>query len=386
MDMSKELIGRAHELKPVIAQRAAATEENRALLDETVKDLCDAGFMQILTPKCYGGHELHIDTMVNVARILASACPSTGWVTSFYIGHNWLHAVFPQQAQDEVFADRPYQLSSGQLAPTAKAVRVPGGYEVSGRQAWSSGVVHAEWIFFTGMVAEDGAAPQPLMFCIPRSSVDVIDTWYIAGMKGTGSSDVAVEKVFVPEHRAVSVRALLDGTHPGGSIHSNPLYRLPAMTVLGLEAEPVLAGALRGAAENLLQITRERIATHTGSSVAAKPAAQMRIGRAFAAADAVDTLVDKAVARTISLDGSLPLSVEDRAHLRMHGALITKMCCDAVNDIAHGAGGNSFRDSAPLQRFFRDVNVLRTHAILDIEPASEIYGRVLLGMEPGAVI
>ena len=138
MDLAKELIGRAHELKPVIAARALATEQKRSLLDETVKDLCDAGFMQILTPKRFGGHELHIDTMVEVARIFASACPSTGWVSAFYIGHNWLHAVFPEKSQEEVFANQPYQLSAGQISPTATAVRVKGGYELSGRQAWSS--------------------------------------------------------------------------------------------------------------------------------------------------------------------------------------------------------------------------------------------------------
>lgn len=152
MDLASELIGRAHELKPVIAARALATEHKRSLPDETVKDLCDAGLMQMLTPKRFGGHELHIDTMAEVGRILASACPSTGWVAAFYIGHNWLHAVFPEQSQVEVFADKPYQLSSGQISPTAKAVKVKGGYELSGRQAWSSGVVHSDYVFFTAMV------------------------------------------------------------------------------------------------------------------------------------------------------------------------------------------------------------------------------------------
>ena len=107
MELAKELIGRAHELKPVFAGRAAAAELNRAPLDETIADLDDAGFLQMLTPKRYGGYELQIDTLVAVSRIIASGCPSTGWVTAFYIGHNWFHSVFPQKSQDEVFADRP---------------------------------------------------------------------------------------------------------------------------------------------------------------------------------------------------------------------------------------------------------------------------------------
>ena len=101
MDLSSELIGRAHELKPVFVERASAAESNRAPLDETIADLDDAGFLQILTPKHYGGHELNIDILVAVSRIIASACPSTGWVTAFYIGHNWFHSVFPKKSQDE---------------------------------------------------------------------------------------------------------------------------------------------------------------------------------------------------------------------------------------------------------------------------------------------
>jgi len=135
MDLKQELIGRARELQPVIAARAAVTEGNRAPLDETIQELCSADLIQILTPRRFGGHELHIDTMVEVVRIIAAACPSTGWVTSFYIGHNWLHAIFPEQFQQEAFAERPYVLSSGHIAANARAVPVAGGYELSGRQA-----------------------------------------------------------------------------------------------------------------------------------------------------------------------------------------------------------------------------------------------------------
>lgn len=382
MELKQELIGRAHDLKPVIALRATATEANRAPLDETIKDICDAGLLQILTPKRFGGHELHIDTMVDVARILSSACPSTGWVTSFYIGHNWLHAIFPERFQVEAFADRPFVLSSGHIAPNARAIAVPGGYEISGRQAWSSGVVHADWVFFTAMVTAEGQPTMPMMMAVPRNEVEAIDTWHIAGMQGTGSLDVQVEKVFVPAHRAVAVPALLDGTHPGGSIHANPLYALPVMSVLAFEAISVLAGALRGGVELFGEITRERKSSYTGASVAEKAAAQMRMGRAAAVANAVDALVDASMAQILHLCPGERQSVRENAAMRASDALITQLAGDAMNDLMLGAGSNSFRSSCALQRFFRDVNVLRTHALLDIEPASEMYGRVLFDFSP----
>lgn len=386
MTPARELIGRAHELKPVVASRAAATERNRAMLDETIQDMADAGFLQVLTPARFGGHELPLDVMVEIGRVLATGCPSTGWVTSFYMGHNWLHAIFPERFQREVFADGPFTLSSGQIAPTIRAIPVAGGYEISGRSAWSSGVPHARWIFLTGMVTADDGSRTPLMFCVPRNDVEVIDTWFIAGMQGTGSLDIEVEKVFVPEYRTLPVALLAGGERPGQGANVGSLYRLPAMAVLGYATVAVLAGMLRGAAEAFKTITVDRIASHTGAAVATKPAAHMRLGRAFATADAVDALLRDGVTRAAALDGPAPPGVGTRAGIKMHGALITKTVCDTINDIAHGAGGNSFRDDQPLQRFFRDANVVRTHAALDIEPVSELYGRTILGLDPGAPV
>jgi 3-hydroxy-9,10-secoandrosta-1,3,5(10)-triene-9,17-dione monooxygenase len=305
-------------------------------------------------------------------------------VASFYIGHNWLHSVFPERFQIEAFAEGSFQLSSGHIAPNARATRVTGGYELSGRQAWSSGVVHSDWVFFTGIVTAADEPPTARMFAVPRKDVEVIDTWFIAGMQGTGSLDVQVEKVFVPEYRSVAVSALLDGTHPGGSIHKNPLYGLPVITVLAFEALSVLAGALRGAATTFAEVTKARKSSYTGASVAEKPAAQMRMGRAMAAANAVDALVNDSVNKVLTFRAGAQLTFEDNAAMRASDALITQMTCDAINDIMHGAGSNAFRSDCALQRFFRDVNVLRTHALLDIEPASELYGRVLLGLGPAA--
>jgi 3-hydroxy-9,10-secoandrosta-1,3,5(10)-triene-9,17-dione monooxygenase len=382
VELKQELVGRARELKQTLAARAARTEANRAPLDETIKDLSEARLFEILTPKRYGGHELHIDTMVDVSRILASGCMSTGWVASFYIGHNWLHAIFPEKFQKEAFADRPYQLSSGHIAANARAVPVAGGYELTGRLAWSSGVVHADWVFFAGVVAGDASPPDVRMFAVPRKYVEVIDNWFIAGMQGTGSLDVQVEKQFVPEYRTVSVASLLDGTHPGGSIHSNPMYSLPLLAVLAFEGVSVMAGALRGAVEAFSEMTKERKSSYTGAKVVEKATAQMRMGRSMAAANAVDTLLNENVAKIKALSPGQKLSFEQGVAIRATEGLIAKMSCDTMNDLMHGAGTNSFRLDSPLQRFFRDINVVRTHALMDIEPASEAYGRLLFGLAP----
>lgn len=386
MELTQELIGRARELAPGIAARAGEADKRRSPPDESIKELCDADLMGILAPKRYGGHELHVDALVGVGREIAAACPSTGWVTAFYIGHNWIHSIFPEKSQDEVFADRPWQLMSGQIAPTARARRVTGGYEVDGRQAWSSGVTHASWVMFTAMVTTENAPPAPTMFMIPRSQVTVHDNWHVTGMRGTGSTDVSVEQVFVPEYHALPLAAFMDGTHAGASVHANPLYKLPGPAVIYCEAMSVMAGIARGATGAFLHHCRDRVTSYTGEGVADKPAVQMRVGRAGAAADAIDDLLDSTTTSIKRYDGSEPFAIPERARLRMRASLVTTMACDAVNDLIHGAGGNAFREEALLQRYFRDINFLRTHAALDRDPTTEMYGRVLFGMDPGTPI
>lgn len=386
MELKDELIGRVRELKPMIAARAAATEKNRALLDDTVKQLCDTGIMQILTPKRYGGHELHMDTVSEITRTLASACVSTGWVTSFYMGHNFFFAQFPERAQDEIWANGPYTLMSGQLAPTARAVPVPGGYQVTALQSWSSGVLHSDWVLFSGLVMKDGENPEGRYFSIPREQVEVVDNWSIAGMCGTGSHDVRVEDVFVPEHQTVVLSDFIAGQAPGSFVHENPMYKLPGTVMKYIETMAVLSGAFRGAAEGYREITKDRIVSYTGANAATKPATHLRLGTAFARLDAVDDLVDATCARVMRFSGKKSMSVEERAAYRSRVGVIVQMSADGVSDIMQGAGGNAFRNSSALQRFFRDVNTLRTHAVLDFDTAIEMRGRVELGMEPGAIV
>jgi len=323
--------------------------------------------------------------MVDVSRIIASADASTGWVTSFYIGDNWLLSIYPETAQKEFFANGPGVLNSGQIAPTAEISRTTDGFIVNGRQSWSSGVVHAQWVMFTGLVHDEGHPAHPYSVMVPRENVTIIeDSWNIAGMQGTGSYDVSVDHVFVPKHRANSFIGMLQGAHPGRETHDNPLYHMSVSAVLGYEAMPVMAGALAGAAEAFLEMTRDRITSYTGASVAAKPGAQQRIGRAYGYVMSVDAMLNDAVRFAQNFKHN-PMSAKDRLEVRLRASVITKTVCDAVNDIVHGAGGNSFRDSSRLQRVWRDVNVLRTHAGLDIEPASELFGQMKLGLEsPGA--
>jgi 3-hydroxy-9,10-secoandrosta-1,3,5(10)-triene-9,17-dione monooxygenase len=375
---SAELIGRAKELAPTFAERAQKTEENRAPLDATIRDLIDSEVLATLTPEVYGGHELSIADMTDVVRIFSAACPSTGWVAAFYMGAAWRANLFGEKAQKEIFADKPYDLGAGQAAPLREARRVPGGYLISGQTPWSSGSVHAEWIMFMGVVVDDGV-PAPTLFMVPREETEVLDTWYITGMRGTGSNDIRVEEVFVPEHRSASFLDALTGTTAGQLLHANPMYQLPFVPFTVCEVVPVVVGALRGAADALAIRTSERQGTLSLEKAAGKQAAQMRLGRARASADAAETLLRAYVDRHLARRPG-HTDVSDRAEMKLKGAYIADLCRNAMNDIARGIGGDGFRDHSPLQRYFRDINVIAVHAFLDIDTASETIGRMALDL------
>jgi 3-hydroxy-9,10-secoandrosta-1,3,5(10)-triene-9,17-dione monooxygenase len=380
VNISEELIGRAWELQPILASRAPACEKRRAPLDETIRAICDAGFVEMLVPRRLGGHELDIATACEVSRILATGCPSTAWVTAFYIEHNWQNILFPAQFHADVFAAGPRVLTAAQIAPTIKARRVTGGFEISGRSSWSSGVTHAHWIAMTGLVTAQDRPPVPLLFAVPRAQVSIVDNWFIAGMQGTGSMDVVVEKTYIPEHHVLPISTVLNGANPDQLVDRNPLYLLPAMLALSLITVAVLVGMARGAADFFLQKSKDRVGTNTGARFALKSSAQARIGTAVAGVEVLEGLLRDSVASLSRYSRDLRPTVEDRVRMQTRVALMAKGAGDLVNDIAQGAGGNAFRDDAPLQRFFRDVNVARAHAAFDLSAATEAYGAALLGI------
>ncbi len=362
----------------MFAGRAQQTEDARAPLDDSIRDLIDSGVLATLTPKVYGGHELSINDMTDIVRIFSAACPSTGWIAAFYMGSAWRANLFGEKVQKEIFADHPYDLGAGQAAPLREARRVPGGYVISGQTPWSSGSVHAEWIMFMGVVVDDGV-PTPTLFMVPRSETEVVDTWYITGMRGTGSNDVRVEEVFVPEYRSASFVDALNGTAAGQLLHPNPMYHLPFVPFAMCEVVPVVVGALRGAQEAFTGRTAQRQGTISLEKAAAKQAAQIRLGRAIASADAAETLLQAYLDRFLARrPGHAEPST--RAEMKLKAAFITDLCRNAMNDITRGIGGDGFRDHSPLQRFFRDINVISVHAFLDIDTAAETIGRFALDL------
>ncbi|MGI5194118.1 acyl-CoA dehydrogenase family protein [Streptomyces sp. CA-288835] len=214
---------------------------------------------------------------------------------------------------------------------------------------------------------------------MPRADVKVLDTWYISGMAGTGSNDIVVEDVFVPDHRTGPFSLALAGAAPGQLIHSNPMYHLPFVPFAMAEVTPVVVGAMRGLADAFVERTRPRQGTLSHEKASGRQAAQIRLGRALAAAEAAETLWAAHLDR-LTAQGPDLSDPRDRAEMKLKASYITDLCRTAVNDIVRGIGADGYRTASPLQRFHRDLSVLSVHAFLDIDTASETMGRFTLDL------
>jgi alkylation response protein AidB-like acyl-CoA dehydrogenase len=375
MASKAELLERVDALLPAIAARAGESEDNRRPHDKTIRELIDAEILQALVPRRFGGHELHLDTMADIVRRVSSACVSSGWITAFYIGHNWMVTKFSERAQKEVFAERPFALVPVQTSPTMEIKPVPGGHEITGRSSWGSGIMHADWVIVAGGLGRDDAR----VFMLPIEEVAVDDVWFMSGMAGTGSNDIVVEDAFVPEHRSISASDFFVGK---SSVHENPLYSLPFIPFIYCEAVGVYSGGLDGATAAYERLVQNKVMSWTGDVLAEKPIAHLDLGDARSRAQAAGILFDRLVEDTIALTDGSEISLDVRVDLKLRAGYIADLCREAVNAMMARAGTRSFQKDAPLQRYFRDINALATHAFIDWQSCREIYGRHLLGLPP----
>lgn len=200
-----------------LAERAREAEELRRLPDATMTDLAASGFTELLTPARFGGQQADFPALLDPVRRMAHGCASSAWTIGFLALHNWMLALFGEQAQAEAYATRPF-LAPAPLAPNGRGLPTEGGVRLSGRWSWATGVMHANWIMVGALCGPDDAI-YPALALLPASDIEVVDVWHTDGMRATGSNDVVVTDAFVPEHRLVSVIDVYTGTAPGAKVH-----------------------------------------------------------------------------------------------------------------------------------------------------------------------
>ncbi|MGI9005141.1 MAG: 3-hydroxy-9,10-secoandrosta-1,3,5(10)-triene-9,17-dione monooxygenase oxygenase subunit [Streptosporangiaceae bacterium] len=385
--VGESVVAAVGELLPGLRERAQETEDARVIPAETIKALAETGFFRLLQPARYGGLEADPLTFYRAVRQIASACGSTGWVASVVGVHPWQVGLFPAQAQQEVWGEDPSTRLSSSYAPTGKATLAPGGHLLSGRWSFSSGCNHARWVLLGGIVTGDSGAPVDFRtFLLPASDYVIDDVWDTVGLRGTGSNDIVVDEVFVPEHRSLSFADITTCVCPGQAVNPAPLYRIPFGSVFSYAITTPVIGMASGAYDAHVAYQRTRVsAAYAGHKVADDPFAQARIAEAAAEIDAAWLALERNMTELISharADEPIPMPL--RLRIRRDQVRGTGRAISAVDLLFENSGGRALRTGTPIQRFWRDAHAGRVHAINDPERALAMFGRGEFGLPPAA--
>nr|WP_221218584.1 MULTISPECIES: acyl-CoA dehydrogenase [unclassified Mycolicibacterium] len=362
-----------------MAQRAADAEDLRRLPDATIADFRASGLARLLLPARYGGEQAPFPAILEPVRRMAHGCASSAWTLGFYTLHNWMLALFGEQAQDEVFADGPV-LCPAPLAPTGRGVPVDGGVRLSGRWSWATGIMAADWVMVGALCGPDDGM-YPALALLPVKYVAVEDVWHTDGMRGTGSHDVVVTDAFVPEHRLVTVIDIYGGTAPGAALHDTATYRWPLVPALSLLAAMPALGAAEFVADAFATRLGERVLAYSGVAQKQQPAAQIRLGDARVRLRALDGLLGETVAtiETLVADGAkIPRPV--RAQARVAAAHIVHESRAVVADLLESSGASAHFLHNPLQRAKRDIDVISGHVVFDYDVSRELAGACEIGV------
>jgi 3-hydroxy-9,10-secoandrosta-1,3,5(10)-triene-9,17-dione monooxygenase len=381
--VSQQVLEGVRELLPVLRERAQDTEDARRISEESIKALQQAGFFKLLQPSRYGGLEAHPNDFYRAVRSISSACGSTGWVAAVLGCHPWQLGLFDDRAQQEVWGEDDDTRVSSSYAPMGRAKPQDGGFEFSGRWSFSSGCDHATWVFLGGLVVNDEGQPTDFRtFLLPKKDYEIDDVWDTIGLRGTGSNDIIVDKVFVPEYRTLSFMDTGRCYGPGQAVNTGPLYRLPFASVFSCSIAVPVVGMATGAYEAYVNHTKERVRASTGGKAAEDSFNQLRIAEAASKIDAAWLQIERNLddeMRYATAGEKIPFPL--RVQTRRDQVNATSSAIAAVDRLFESAGGRALKVGTPIQRFWRDAHAGRVHAINDPEKALAMYGQQQLGLK-----
>lgn len=376
-----DLVARAQALVPVLRERAPRTEELRRVPDDTIRDLHASGLFRMLQPRRVGGSELSYEAIVELTAIIGRGCGSTAWVLANLANHHWMLALWPRDAQNEIWGNSADALvGSALMFPAGHAERDGHGFRLSGHWKFSSGIDACDWCMLGGIVSSaEGELPQYYVFLVPRADFKVIDTWHVAGLRGTGSKDVEVSEIFVPAHRALTVEQLKGGVAPGGETAA--LYRLPVFDMFPYVVAGAALGIAQGAIEEFSADIRHRITAYSTTLLADYATTQARLGHAASAISAAERILVGNCREAMALAATSAVPTRDqKIRMRRDGAYAAHLCTEGV-DLLFGAGGGEFLyNQQVIQRSFRDIHAANSHYALAWDIATTMAGKSLLGI------
>ena len=376
---------RARELIPELRERAAQTALDRRLPVANIDALRRSGALKTIQAKRNGGYALGIRSHLDVMSALGRGCGSTAWVAGVVQAHSWLASHFPEQGQDDVYGDNPDTIVSAVIGPRGKATRTADGYHLEGVWPFGSGCERADWLLLGGIVFdEDGNELDQGDFMVPASSVTIKDDWYVSGLTGTGSCTMVITGVDVPAHRFLSLPGLIMGNSPGAHLHGDDwVQRCAPVPVLTIALCGGAIGIAKQALDDFPSAIKGKVIAYTADPQEPHPFTHIRVGDAASRIREGELLLYSVADE---LDAAAQANVEvpflRRAEMRNDCATAVRRLLEGVEILFRESGATGVRTSSPMNRALADLQAINNHGLMKLETNQEMYGRLLLGLEP----
>jgi len=375
-----DFLGAIHDLTPAILEQRQEIERQRRLPVALVESMRYAGLFSLWLPRALGGPQLSVADFIRTVEAISRADGAAGWCAMIHASSSLIAGYLTEPVAREIYGDGA--VMAGAVGPTGRAVAVSGGYRVTGRWAFASGIENSDWILgnclvFDGDVRRNSPEGGPVvrMMILPKHEVEIIDTWHVSGLRGTGSHDFRVADAFVPEERSMGGFGDTP-TQPG------TLFACPLITIFGAALAAVPLGIARTAIDELISLAQSKTATGSTSLLRDKPTIQTEVGRADALLRSARGLLFDSVRELWDEAEAGPVSLEKRGAVRLACAQVGVVCKEVCARMFDAGGGSALYEDARLERCLRDVQAAGQHITLSAT-GFELGGRVLLGLEPG---
>lgn len=381
-----DLMKKARSLYPLVREHALDSDRDRRVSQVVIDKMEELDLFQVCTPRRYGGFQANFRTLFDLTAEIARGDGGTAWAFALLNSNAWDIGTYSRQAQDEIWGANPRArittVVEPAAGPTASARRVDGGYLISGRWPYASGSLHAQWAELGFNVEIDGETVR-MMTLLPINEVTVEDTWYVAGMRGSGSNTIVGRDLFAPDYRTQTFVDLVEGNYASEFVDEVE-YLTPFAPNHNLILVAAQIGLAQAALDFALEILPQRGVTKTkyrkGSEA---PSNQIAVAEAANAIDVARMLAKRACydidAAAVFNGGAIDLPT--RARIRMDTASIAVQCREAIERMLTAVGSAAFASTNPLQQIWRDAGTASRHAMVNVGVSKEVYGRTLLGDE-----
>ena len=377
----------AESIVPELASRAFQAEKDRKVPLENIQLLHDTGLLGVFRAKKWGGSELSMRAHVDAVATISKGCAATGWVLGIYHAHDYIIGHMSEQVQEEIYSTGDFQAVAAVIGPRGKAIRKKdGSYVLSGFWPFASGNSASHWLLLGAEIFdEDGNMVDAGDLAVPIGDVERVDDWFVAGLQGTGSNSIKCKDVVVPAHRFVSLPAILENQTPIFSRDDAPtVHKSQAGPALGMFIATSALGAARCALDEFLKVVPGKKVMYTSHISHEWSALQIALGEAASMIHAAELIFYKCaddVDEYARRGEKMPMEL--RGRIRMDITAVPTLCRDAVQKLLNIGGAAGLSLKSPIQLNFRNLQATSMHGFLLHEAGAEIYGRVLLGVDPG---